>query len=305
MAQFYQCDNFNFNDFDLIVKDGWLYAMYVKKVPYPKDDIDSKQPNRYGLAKSKDGTHWEEVGDIIMPNEKGWDQSLWAGSISKQGDKYVIYYTGVLQKGRQSTCKIGKAYSTDMVHWEKDHQNPVLIFDPQNPYYSDEPKLAFRDPFFIENNGKNYILFCAKDKKQPSGKQGCIGVVEEIAPNQFKWLPPLFSSGKYPDGLECPALYFIKDKWYIIYGLDSENASVHHMRYAVSENFFGPFEELEENKLLPEGHHYIGRIVNFKDTLLYYSWFRDVVKGTIRERLSSPKEIKIVNNREITLIDIT
>ena len=52
MEKFYQYKNFNFNDFDLLVEKDILYAMYVKKIPYPKDDNDSKKPNRYGLAKS-------------------------------------------------------------------------------------------------------------------------------------------------------------------------------------------------------------------------------------------------------------
>lgn len=304
MAQFYHYKNFNFNDFDLLVKDNLLYAMYVKKIPYPRDDKDSKQPNRYGLARSKDGLNWEEVGDIIMPDQNGWDQSLWAGGISKQGERYVIYYGGVLQKERHSSWKMGKAYSTDLIHWEKDPKNPVLVFDQQNPYYSDEPKLAFRDPFFIEHNGKKHIIFCAKDKSQPPGKQGCVGIAEETEPNKFKLLPPLFSPGKYFDGLECPALYLIMNKWYLIYGLDTENAPDHHMRYAVSENFFGPFKEPNNNQLLPDGHHYIGRIISFRGRIVYYSWFRDFPKGMVRERLASPKEVKIVDDGKIKLIDI-
>jgi len=42
-------------DFDLIVEGDFLYAMYLKKPPYPKDIAGAKPANRYGLAKSQDG----------------------------------------------------------------------------------------------------------------------------------------------------------------------------------------------------------------------------------------------------------
>lgn len=299
MENFYQAEGFNFNDYDLIVKDDELYAMYVKKVPYDAKDVDSKKPNRYGMVKSKDGVHWKEMGDIILPDPNGWDQSLWAGSISKQEEGYVIYYTAVLQKERQPSCKIGKAYSKDLLHWEKDPKNPALVFDSGNPYYSDEPQLAFRDPFFFEHEGRKYVIFCGRDKSKPSGKQGCVGLVEEVRPNEFKWLPPLFSPGKYSDGLECPAIYAIGGKWYLLYGVDSESmgdTGRYGTRYAVSEDCLGGYKEHESDSL-PAGREYIGRIVRFKGEYLYYSWFRDSLNGLVRERLMNPRVLTI-NERE-------
>ena len=179
----------------------------------------------------------------------------------------------------------------------------MLTFDAQNPYYSDEPKLSFRDPFFFKHDGKKYIIFCAKDKNKPAGKQGCVGIVEETGSNEFKWLPPLYSPGKYFDGLECPTLYHIKNKWYLLYGLDTKNAPSHYMAYAISENAFGPFVAPKNNHLSLEGH-YIGRMVEFKNRLLYYSWFRDFPKGITRERLAKPREVQTTNNGKIKLSKI-
>lgn len=295
MVNFYQYKNFNFNDFDLIVDKDILYAMYVKKIPHPRGEIDSKKANRYGLAKSKDGIHWREVGDIIIPNKNSWDQSLWAGGISKQGNKYVIYYTGVLKNTRQDSCKIGKAYSKNLINWKKDSNNPVLTLGKRNPYYLNESKLAFRDPSFFEYKGKKYIIFCAKDKKKHL-KNGCVGIAEEIKPNKFKWLPPIFSSGKYSGGLECPKLYLIGNRWYLLYGFGTR------MRYAISKSPFGPFKIPKKNLLLSKGN-YIGRIINFKGDLLYYSWFMDFPKGIVRQRLTGPKKVKILKNGEIKISD--
>lgn len=286
----------------MIVEGDNLYASYIKKIPYPTTDSDAKQPNGYGLAKSQDGISWQEMSDIIMPVAESWEESIWAGSISKQNNKYVVYYTGVKAKIRNDSCKIGRAYSTDLVRWEKDPDNPVLVFDPNNQYYSDEPKLAFRDPFPFVHQGKQYILFCAKDKNQPSGRQGCVGIVEETALNQFKWTPPIFSPGIYFDGLECPALYELEGKWYLLYGIDHEN-NEKSFRYAVSNNPFGPFKTFTDNQLL-SSNNYNCRMVNFKGKQLLYHWFRDIWNGMMRERLAPPKEVHILDDGRLSLSDI-
>lgn len=300
MTTFYNPPGFNFNDFDLLVDGNILYALYVKKVPYEESAVDSKKPNRYGLAKTTDGNTWEEVGDILLPVTGTWEESLWAGSISKQEGEFVIYYTATTVAGRNDCCKIGKAYSDDLIHWGKDRTNPVFVLDSTNPYYSNEPKLAFRDPFFFEYQGKSYLLFCAKDKSKPAGKQGCIGIVEEISPNQFTWMSPLYSPGIYFDGLECPALYEINNRWYLLYGVDKENGET-AFRYAIADKPFGPFTTPTDNQLLPESN-YNCRIVRFQGKLLLYHWFRDFQDGMVRDRLSSPKEVRISTEGRLALI---
>ncbi len=246
------------------------------------------------MAKSHDGQTWEDLGDIILPVKNTWEESIWAGGISKQDNKFVIYYTGTSVKDRNDSCKIGKAYSDDLIHWTKDENNPVFVFDPRNLYYSAELKLAFRDPFFFEHEGRKYIIFCAKDKNQPQGKQGCVGLAEETSLGQFKWLPPIYSPGIYFDGLECPALYRITNKWFLLFGLDKENGGP-LFKYAVSNNPFGPFQEPGENILAKNGY-YVSRLVNFKNKLLMYSWFRDFSEGLIQERLAQPKEVTVSEN---------
>src|SRR3989338_5770607 len=302
MANFYQHKNYSFQDFDLLVDDGVIYACYIKKAPRLIGEHDSRQPNIYAMAKSKDSVNWEEVGDIILPVPNSWEESIWACGISKQNDKYVIYYTGTTMKGRNDFCKIGKAYSEDLAHWEKDLENPVFIFDSQSLYYSDEKKLAFRDPFFFEHEGRKYILFCAKDKKQPAGKQGCIGVAEETEQNKFCWMPPIFSPGIYFDGLECPALYKIKDKWYLLYGIDMENDEK-AFRYAVADSPFGPYKTFKDNQLL-SSNNYTCRIINFGGKNLLYHWFRDNQNGKTRERLAPPKGVHILEDGRISLSEI-
>jgi beta-fructofuranosidase len=301
MSNFYQSPGFNFNDFDLLVEKDTIYATYVKKIPFPLEDKDAKQPNRFGMAKSIDGINWEEVGDIILPIPHTWEESLWAGCFTKQDGKYVIYYTGVKILERQPSCKIGKAYSTDLIHWEKDLNNPIFTFDQGNPYYSDESKLSFRDPFYFKHEGKKYILICAKDKKQSEGKRGCVGILEETEDNKFKWLPPIFSPGIYKDGLECPAIYNLNGRWYLLYGIDHESGEK-VFRYAVADNPFGPFRTFTDNQLL-SSNNYVCRIVKFKRRYFLYNWFRDYENGLVRERLALPKEVTVLDDGRLSISD--
>jgi beta-fructofuranosidase len=302
MINFYNSPGFNFNDFDLLVKDDVIYAAYVKKIPFPLADKDAKQPNRFGMAKSVDGINWQEVDDILLPVPNTWEESLWAGCFTKQDGKYVIYYTGVKILERQPSCKIGKAYSTDLIHFEKDKNNPLLTFDSNNPYYSDEPNLSFRDPFYFEYGGKKYLLFCGKDRLQSEGKRGCVGILEETESNKFKWLPPLFSPGIYKDGLECPAIYNLKNKWYLLYGIDHESGEK-AFRYAVADSPFGPYKTFTDNQLL-SSNNYVCRIIKFKRRYFLYNWYRDLDNGLVRERLAPPKEVHILDDDRLSVSDL-
>jgi len=299
---YFMPSGFSFNDFDMVATDEALFSYYIKKVPFPEGDRGSKHPNRFGIAKSTDGLTWLEVGEAILPVSGTWEESMWAGGISTRPGQYVLYYTAVRAAKRQASCQIGKAYSKDLIHWVKDPKNPVFILDAaRNAYYSDEPQLSFRDPFPFEHKGRNYVIFCGKDKRQPPGRQGCIGIAEESAAGGFRFMSPLFSPGIYPDGLECPALYLLDGRWYIFYGVDRENGET-AFRYAIAASPFGPFHTFSDNQLLST-NNYACRIVHFKGTRLLYHWFRDYPDGVVRERLAPPKEVHILANGEISLSD--
>jgi hypothetical protein len=127
---FFHCPGYGFQDFDLIVEKGCLFAVYVKKEIYSKNQCDAKKPNCYGLAKTHDGYNWSDIGTVLIPGPIGsWDESLWAGSVSKQDGRYVLYYSAVKILERQQSCKFGKAYSDDLVNWKKDPENPILSVD--------------------------------------------------------------------------------------------------------------------------------------------------------------------------------
>ncbi len=299
VGKYYKDKFYNFHDFDLVVKDGALFAVYLKKSAWKVGKKHSSLPNIYGIAKSKNGINWEDAGIALRPDPKSWDQNMWGGSVFKENGNYVLYYTAVTS-ARIPSQKIGKAYSKNLQFWKKDKNNPVFVYDNENPYYTGANAFCFRDPYCFKHNGKKYIIFATKDRTQKKDERGCIGMVEEYAKNKFKWKAPIFSpstKNKYPI-MECPAIYKIKGMWYLLFGDDRS----HTFCYAVSNSPFGPFKE-PKNNILFSRLHYTAKIVYFRKKWLLYHWFRDKRNGFIRERLAPPKEVVIKNNK-IVLKDL-
>ncbi len=114
-------------------------------------------------------------------------------------------------------------------------------------------------------------------------------------------MPPIFSPGIYLDGLECPAMYYIQGKWYLLYGVGPENGET-VFRYALADSPFGSYRVLDDNQLLPE-NNYNCRIINHGGKNLLYHWFRDSQNGMMRERLASPKKVHILKGNKIFLAD--
>lgn len=296
MKDTFQPEGENINDFDLIVHDEMLYAVFVRKTPYPKENIDAKKPNRFGLARSPDGKAWEDLGTVLEPIAETWEQSLWAGGVAHRDGQFVLYYTGVTET-REASSQIGRAFSRDLRLWSKDDANPILTLSAGNPYYSDEPVHCFRDPYPMMINGKRYLLIGAKDKAQPEGKRGCIGFIEERIDGRFTFHPPLFSPGSY-NVLECPALYTIGTYWYLLFGDDTKKV----FRYARADQPLGPFIEPRENQLLPENFYNV-RFVHFRGEWRSYCWMRDFPNGIVRERLVGPYGVDIGRDGSLTLRD--
>ena len=128
MNKYFKPQNFNFQDFSLIIKGKFLYAIYIKKVPYQEGLEDSKKPNVFALARTRDGFDWGDMGDILLPNKDSWDQSMWAGTVYKEGKEFVLYYTSVIFKEREPTQKNWKSLFKGFDLLEKGSQESCLCF---------------------------------------------------------------------------------------------------------------------------------------------------------------------------------
>lgn len=254
-------------DFDIVSWRGRLWMIYITS-------SETEDENIFGLASSRDGFSWEEEGVIMRPSIGNWDcKSLWAMHLVKTDDGFMLYYSA-LGQGNRRHQSIGVAYSKDLRNWSRQSQ-PLLSLSADNPIYSDEidridkwypnePAILFRDPWSVASAGRRYLIFAAKDKSVNHQDNACVGLAEIADDNSIKYHQPIYSPGKYHI-VECPAIYHLAGKWFLIFCDDIKN----EIRYAVSESPLHGFREPVGESLVPAGN-YVGRIVDWDGKLLLF-----------------------------------
>jgi beta-fructofuranosidase len=259
--------NSDFRDFDIIQFEEKLWAVYIRSGSI-------KDSNEFGLASSVDGYDWHEEGIVMKPSENVWDcKSLWAMHLAMDANGFVLYYSA-LGKGMRLHQSIGVARSKNLKTWTRSDQ-PILSLAPNNEFYNNTEQyivrgqihklgILFRDPWSFEYEGRKYLIFAARDKSVNGINNACIGLAELYADGSVKYLPPIYSPKKYQE-LECPALYFIEGKWFLLFCEDI----VIQIRYGVSDSPLGDFQEPENNILASIGN-YVGRIVEWNGKYLFF-----------------------------------
>jgi predicted GH43/DUF377 family glycosyl hydrolase len=101
--------------FDIsVLREAGAYRMWVSW--RPKGGI--------ALVESKDGLHWSEPPQIVLPprKETGWEDEVNRPVVLKREDGYHMWYTGQAN-GRSA---IGYATSADGMAWKRMSDKPVL-----------------------------------------------------------------------------------------------------------------------------------------------------------------------------------
>jgi len=282
-------ENNDCRDFDIIPWQGKLWMIYIRSSA-------AQDANDFGLASSADGFSWQDEGVIMLPSENGWDcKSLWAMHLTREANGFILYYSA-LGVGSRRHQSIGVAHSADLHVWARNLQ-ASLILSPDNALYSDEidkidkwypdePAILFRDPWTFEYEDEKYIIFAAKDKAVRHQDNACVGLVKTEKDGTFKYCPPVYSPEKYHI-IECPAMYYIGDKWFLVFCDDIKN----EIRYAVSDNPIHGFKEPVDAPLMPRGN-YVGRIIEWNDEYLFFC-------NTPDDSLSDPKRLLIKDDKVI------
>ena len=144
-------------DVDVIYIDGVFHLFHLI---IPNHDYIAH-------ASSVDGINWKrEKNALFVGNPGEWDDDmLWTMHVSKKEESYEMYYTGLARKDRGVIQKIGRAKSNDLIEWTKECVNGLPL-ESNGPFYesrSNNPRkwLSFRDPYFFQYKGNEYLLICA------------------------------------------------------------------------------------------------------------------------------------------------
>lgn len=227
------------------IKENHAFHVFYLQASREHDLEERHHHSSIGHAVSTDLVGWRELPAALTPGPDGsWDDlALWTGSVIRKDRTYYLFYTGRSRK-RRWVQKIGLATSSDLIHWSKHPENPILEADPR--YYDTGTTLnrlknppAWRDPFVFRDKATgNYTMIVAA---RTAGKRriynGCLGIAVSKDLLSWKVRPPLLAPGIY-DELETPSLITYRKQHYLFFSTCAKN---YHPEY---ENLYGAHDGL-------------------------------------------------------------
>lgn len=278
-----------------IVKEGGLYHLFHLILP---------NHDYIAHAVSNDGFLWRRVNNALFIGDPGqWDDDmLWTMHVSKDPDvegRWRMFYTGIARIEGGKIQRIGLAYSNDLYSWKKSEENtyPLAI---DSPYYEESLSegrhwLSCRDPFFFCEDAKRLLLLSARVPYGPVIRRGCVALAQEVKPDHFQWLPPIFFPRMYDD-IEVPSLYKMKERYYLI-GNIREDIKVHYWH---CDQIFGEYESYANNVLLPRGN-YAARLSPDDEGFLVWNFFYSEVQEEGFRLLPPPKSLLVMPGGQLEL----
>lgn len=295
------------NDFDVSYNPhkDYFELIHLQGPPIATPYYDATiMETSYGHAVSSDLVNWRARANIfgIQEDQTAFDDSaIWTMKTiyTENNTKRYMFYTGVT-RAQYFKQEIGIAeYDFASESWNRHDGNPIVRAD--NRWYQTDGKMAWRDPYVIEDaeNGRYIMFICAKQKDMDETKNGCIAWATST--DLYKWevQPPLITPGCY-DEVECP-VYFKKGDYHYMLASVSDEHRVHVWR---STSFLSGYEEIDN---LTESHDYAPRILSYKghDIVLHTKWIERPDKdGNMvwsRGYLDDPKLLEQDENGNLSL----
>ena len=191
---------------DRWIWDSWYvwdkdvcHAFYLCASRGLYDPIRRHRNTNIGHAVSKDLVNWEVLPDAISPSDSpAWDSwTTWTGSVVRADDgKWWMFYTGTSRETNGEVQTIGAAVSDDLVTWEKNQSNPLVVADGRwyeklaDHTWHDE---AWRDPWVYRSEADNlwHMLITARVKDGKSRYAGALGHAVSEDLQNWQILQPL------------------------------------------------------------------------------------------------------------------
>jgi len=174
---------------------------------------------RVGHAVSRNLRSWEFRGEILGPGEDGAfdDLATWTGSVIRDGDGWLMAYSGVSHAEGGQVQRIGFARSPDLDTWTR--TGPVVEADPR--WYEaglEVRQTHWRDPWaFRTEDGVLHLLITARANTGPDDERGVLGHAwSSDGGAAFEVGPALSAPGELRQ-LEVPQLVQLgPDRWVVL-----------------------------------------------------------------------------------------
>lgn len=304
-------------------QDGSDYHIFYLQAPRALQKETLRHWNvSIGHAVSQDLRTWQILPDALYPGELGnWDDyTTWTGSIIEYKGLWHLFYTGGNRSEKGLVQRIGLATSTDLLHWRKHPDNPIIVADPQwyeildlNLWHEQ----AWRDPWVFQHPETRtfHAFITARCNYGPADGRGVIGHARSDDLIHWEVLPPLTSPGEF-GYMEVPQLVNIQQHYYLLfsapdffhspqYANRTGQLSLFGTLYMIADKPLGPFRFCAQEYLVGDkvGSLYSSKLIKGPDENWNVIAFRQFAPdGTFIGELSDPMLVSI-NNKKNLLVE--
>ena len=264
-------------------KDGWVgdtipFAYDGKfYIYYLHDERKGNTQDEYGYRASwnllitEDGVNIKDCKVVLPVGEyDDADYACYTGSVIEGNDgNFHMFYTAQnnynpkYHRDGKPLQYVAHAISTDLINWEK---LPELTFGADERIY--EP-FDWRDPFVFYNQEEKCfdMLLAARLRGASEKNGGCVGLCRSYDLLHWEAKEPFYNPESYMTH-ECPDLFKLGNKWYLVYSTFSEKFVTH---YRMSDKLSGPWTSPIEDTF--DGRaFYAAKTAQVGDKRMAFAW---------------------------------
>ena len=264
-------------------KDGWVgdtipFAHDGKfYIYYLHDERKGNTQDEYGYRTSwnllitEDGVNIKDCKVVLPVGEyDDADYACYTGSVIEGNDgNFHMFYTAQnnynpkYHRDGKPLQYVAHAISTDLINWEK---LPELTFGADERIY--EP-FDWRDPFVFYNEEEKCfdMLLAARLRGASEKNGGCVGLCRSYDLIHWEAKEPFYNPESYMTH-ECPDLFKLGNKWYLVYSTFSEKFVTH---YRMSDKLSGPWTSPIEDTF--DGRaFYAAKTAQVGDKRMAFAW---------------------------------
>lgn len=305
-------------DFWLLTPHEWrdqqsLYHMFYLQAPRSLHDPDLRHGMAtVGHAVSLDLRHWQYYGTALEAGQPGsWDdRAIWTGSVTIRDGLAYMFYTGISYAEQAPVQRIGLAISSDLAHWVRHPDNPLLEVDIRwyEPQSADQREVkTWRDPYVVYASDEQvyYMFLSARINKGSHDGRAVIGLARSVNLLSWEMLPPVSIPGDFTE-MEVPQVVPLNGRYYLLF-CASRHAAARLSRtngnlwagthYLVANTLTGPYHSLTDEPLVADsaGTYYAGKLVkDSAGTLFFMAWRQWDEAGNFCGGLSDPAEVSVL-----------
>lgn len=220
---FYKPQNAFMGDIIPYYDGGKFHPFYLKKW---RDDEENIHREGWYMLSSTDNIHFTEHCCHILGA---------TGSVIKVGELYHMFFTRFEKQYTPVKQWIHHAISYDQMQTWTEY--PEERFEADNVRYE---ITDMRDPFVFWNEDENcyWMLVSTQDKKAPTKRKGCVGLLKSVDLKHWEFFEPFYSPQTNTSALECADLFQIGEWYYLIYSSYTDRFQT---VYRMSRSLNGPW----------------------------------------------------------------